>query len=180
MITTYILTFCVFAFTAIALAWDVKTRRIPNWLNVTALVLAVVFHVATNGWDGFLHSLGGFAVGFGVLLVLWLIGGGGGGDVKLMGALGAWLGPLSTVFVFLLSTFMAVFCLIAVVVYQNVAAAGATKATAGAGGSAAAKASVGAEAATGLASRTLPYAVPASMATWAVLAMRLLTGGSLM
>jgi prepilin peptidase CpaA len=34
----------------------------------------------------------GFLIGFGTLLVLWVIGGGGGGDVKLMGALSVWLG----------------------------------------------------------------------------------------
>lgn len=169
--TPYLLTFCVLLFTGVAVGWDVRTRRIPNWLNVTALVAALVFHIATNGWDGFLHALGGFGVGFGVLLVLWLIGGGGGGDVKLMGALGAWLGPVSTIFVFLLSTFFAVFCLMAVVVYQNLVPPNAPS-TAGVAGQA------GAKAATGLASRTLPYAVPATMATWAVLLMRLLTGGT--
>ena len=145
---------------------------VPSNLRRIVLVLALVFHVTTGGWDGFLHALGGFAVGFGVLLVLWLIGGGGGGDVKLMGALGAWLGPLSTLFVFLLSTFMAVFCLMAVVVYQNLAAPNATAAAGGGGGG-------GSDSPTGLASRTLPYAVPASLATWAVLLIRALTGEGL-
>ena len=136
--------------------------------DVTALIGALAFHISTDGMDGFLHALGGFGVGFGVLLVLWLIGGGGGGDVKLMGALGAWLGPTSTIFVFLLSTFMAVFCLMAVVAYQNLAAPGATSAAGAGGGSSSAP--------TGLASRTLPYAVPASLATWAVLIIKLLVG----
>ena len=40
-----------------------------------------------------LTSLAGFGIGFALLLAPWLLGGGGMGDVKLLGALGAWLGP---------------------------------------------------------------------------------------
>ena len=79
----------VMLFTGLAFLCDLKTRRIPNWLTVISLVLALAFHLTTGGWPGLLAALGGFAVGFGILLVLWLIGGGGGGDVILMGALGA-------------------------------------------------------------------------------------------
>ena len=40
----------------------------------------------------------GFGIGFGVLFVLWLMGAGGGGDVKLIGRAGAWLGAQLTVY----------------------------------------------------------------------------------
>ncbi len=175
MVSEYVLTACVLIFLGTAVAWDVKTRRIPNWLNVTALVAALIFHATTQGWNGVLHALAGFAVGFGVLFVLWLIGGGGGGDVKLMGALGAWLGPLSTLFVFLLSTFMAIICLMIVVAYQNMASTNVRSSVAGVGASG----SSAEQPTTGLARRTLPYAVPAALAAVAVLILRLLTGGSL-
>ena len=75
----------VLAIVGVAVPVDLKTRRIPNGLTVPAFVCGVVFHVIRGGWAGLGFSLGGFATGFGILLVLWLIGGGGGGDVKLMG-----------------------------------------------------------------------------------------------
>ena len=97
------------AFTLTAAVIDVRTRRLPNWLTVPAFAAALLFHLVTGGVPGLLGSLAGFAVGFSILFVLWLVGGGGGGDVKLMGAVGAWLGWKTTLAVFVLSTLFAVF-----------------------------------------------------------------------
>lgn len=102
---------CVLAFTLAALVCDVRAMRMPNWLTVTAFGLALVYHLVVGAIDdgayGALHhlkiSLFGFALGFGVLFVPWIFGWGGGGDVKYMGALGAWLGFQPTVAVFLLA-----------------------------------------------------------------------------
>lgn len=101
---------CVFmaAFTLTAAVIDVRSKRLPNWLTVSAGVMALIFHTVTGGLSGLGGSLLGFAVGFSILFVLWLIGGGGGGDVKLMGAVGAWLGWRMTLAVFLISTIFAV------------------------------------------------------------------------
>ena len=101
--TTTVFLVCVAAFTALAAGFDLRTKKLPNRLTVPALVAAFVFHGATSGSSGQLTALAGFATGFGILLVLWIVGGGGGGDVKLMGALGAWLGPQGTLAVFLIS-----------------------------------------------------------------------------
>ena len=100
----------VMAFTAAAMGCDLRTRRIPNLLNVASLALAIACHAGWDGWNGVLFSLSGFATGFGILFVLWLIGGGGGGDVKLMGAVGGWLGPQLTMIAFLASGVIAVIC----------------------------------------------------------------------
>lgn len=109
-----VVTIVVFTLTAAII--DVRTRRIPNWLTVSAFFAALAFYVfgggsnfgVDSGFQGLLYSLGGFAVGFGILFVLWLIGKGGAGDVKLMGAVGAWLGPMFTVFAYVLSVCFAV------------------------------------------------------------------------
>jgi prepilin peptidase CpaA len=108
----WLLVVAVVAFTLLGAWCDARTKRLPNALTVPAFLAAIVFHVATGalggGWFGAAAGLGfaagGFAVGFGTLLVLWLVGGGGGGDVKMMGAVGAWLGAKLTLYVFLLST----------------------------------------------------------------------------
>lgn len=97
----------VAVFTLIAAFLDFRHRRIPNALSVTGLVIGLVFRVATEGFAGLGDALGGFAVGFGSLLVLWSMGGGGGGDVKLMGALSVWLGTRQTASVLVLSSILA-------------------------------------------------------------------------
>lgn len=99
----WLLVVAVVIFTLIAMVSDVRTRRLPNWLTVPAFVGGLVFHLVTGGLGGLGTAALGFAVGFSALLVLWLIGGGGGGDVKLMGALGAWLGPVPILIVLALS-----------------------------------------------------------------------------
>lgn len=98
---------CVAALTMVAAVTDFRSRRLPNWLTVPALAAALLTHTIMNGFTGLGFSLLGFASGFGVLLILWLIGGAGGGDVKLMSALGAWLGATLTWRVFLASTAIA-------------------------------------------------------------------------
>jgi prepilin peptidase CpaA len=101
--------------TAAAAVIDMRTRRLPNWFTVPVLAAGILFHSLTGGLSGLGMALGGFAIGFGILLVLWLIGGGGGGDVKLIGALGAWLGATATVAVVVLSAALAaVFSIIVV------------------------------------------------------------------
>ena len=101
----------VAGFTLTAAVCDYRTKKLPNWLTVPAFAAGLVFHVVSGAMhhgfsgslSGLLFALGGFATGFGILLVLWLIGGGGAGDVKMMGALGGWLGATMTLYVFFVS-----------------------------------------------------------------------------
>lgn len=110
--SSWLLIVAVSAFTLTAAVCDYRSKKIPNRLTVPGFLAAILFHCVTGffdaGWSGLggglLHALGGFGVGFGILLVLWLIGGGGAGDVKLMGAVGAWLGAKNAFVVFVVST----------------------------------------------------------------------------
>jgi prepilin peptidase CpaA len=84
---------------AVACGTDLRTRRIPQLLTIGGALAGIVFHTATGGWNGGLNSLAGWVVGMLVLFIPFALGGLGAGDVKLLGAIGAWLGPASALWV---------------------------------------------------------------------------------
>jgi Flp pilus assembly protein protease CpaA len=97
-------------------AWvDWTTLKVPKWLTVGLFAIGVVMNVIRGAWlgaegqptwlsdegnlvlgalSGLLWSLAGFLLGFALFFVFWIFGLGGGGDVKLVAATGAWLGAL--------------------------------------------------------------------------------------
>jgi prepilin peptidase CpaA len=78
---------------ALAVAFDLRARRIPNVLSGPALLLGLVLNAAQSGTAGLLASLGGAGLCIGILMLPFAAGGIGGGDVKMMGAVGAFVGP---------------------------------------------------------------------------------------
>ena len=82
------------ALTLSAALLDWRSRRIPNWLTVPALLLGVTAHTLFNGWHGALFALEGAGLALLLLLTPVLTRLLGAGDWKLMGAVGAFLGPL--------------------------------------------------------------------------------------
>ena len=78
---------------AAACITDLHSRRIPNWLTFGAAALAFAFHYSGAGQAGVQHAASGWITGLFLFMPLFLLGGMGAGDVKLLGALGAWLGP---------------------------------------------------------------------------------------
>jgi prepilin peptidase CpaA len=79
---------------ALLAGWtDWRSRRIPNWLTVPALLLGIAANSFAMGWTGAKDSLLGAGLGLGLLLPFVLVRSLGGGDWKLVGALGAFLGP---------------------------------------------------------------------------------------
>ena len=89
VVTTYV----VLGVAMMACVTDIRSRRIPNILTVSAAVAAIGFHVATAGTSGLFFALSGWVVGLLLFLPFFALGGMGGGDVKLLAALGAWVGP---------------------------------------------------------------------------------------
>jgi prepilin peptidase CpaA len=81
-----------FALATAACWFDVRTRRIPNWLTFPAALLGLVAATAAHGGTGTIASATGLLVGLALFFPLFALRGLGAGDVKLMGALGAWLG----------------------------------------------------------------------------------------
>jgi prepilin peptidase CpaA len=79
-------------------AIDVRTRRIPNVLTFGGTIAALVYHVYLGGVAGLGQSAAGWALGIALFLPMFLLRGMGAGDVKLLGAAGAWLGPMGVLY----------------------------------------------------------------------------------
>ena len=71
---------------------DLVRRRIANWIPAAALAGGFGWQIGQSGWMGALYALAGAVLGFAVFLIFYLMGGMGGGDVKLMAGFGALLG----------------------------------------------------------------------------------------
>lgn len=78
-----------------ASAEDLWRGRVSNWTPAAAFVAALVVRIARHGARGAAEALWGAALGFLIFFVFHWLGGLGGGDVKLMAAFGAALGPQS-------------------------------------------------------------------------------------
>ena len=75
-----------------AVVEDLRRRRVPNWLTAAGLA-GGLGGAAWGGWHGLGMAAAGTLVGFLILLPFHWWGAMGGGDVKLMAAYGALLGP---------------------------------------------------------------------------------------
>jgi prepilin peptidase CpaA len=83
------------------IAWgDLKSRRIPNYLTLGTALAGLAFNFMSRGFPGLADGCLGMLLGFAFLILPYIWGGMGAGDVKAMAALGAWLGPQLTVFLF--------------------------------------------------------------------------------
>ena len=77
----------------VAAVYDLRFRRIPNWLSLSGLVLGLGLNTLFGGVAGLAHSLLGLLCALGLYVVLYLLRAMGAGDVKLMAAVGALVGP---------------------------------------------------------------------------------------
>ena len=83
---------------AVAVRWDSIYNRIPNWASGLGLATGCLIGAADGGLPGLGWSLAGAAVGLLCLIPFYVRRGMGAGDVKLMSAVGSFLGPTPTVF----------------------------------------------------------------------------------
>jgi len=77
---------------AFACYGEVKQHRIPNWLTVAGMILGLGAAFIEGWFDGLWYSFLGLLIGGGVFLPFCLMGVVGGGDMKLMAAVGAVVG----------------------------------------------------------------------------------------
>lgn len=91
------------ALTLVAAAYDIRFRRIPNWLVLTGLIVGLAWNSFNSGLSGLGHAAAGLGLGFALYFPLYLLRARGAGDVKLLAAAGAIIGPGNTVWLFLLA-----------------------------------------------------------------------------
>ena len=91
-------TIAVLLVVSLAVSFDVRTRRIPNALTFGAAAGAVGFAFFQAGFPGVTSALAGWLLGAALFFPFFAIGGMGAGDVKLLAALAAWLGPIDAVY----------------------------------------------------------------------------------
>ncbi|MCR9200884.1 MAG: A24 family peptidase [Planctomycetaceae bacterium] len=87
-----ILLIFVAAFTLLTAWTDLRQRKIFNWATLPMWLLGWLYQIGWFGWPGLLNGGLGCGTGFGLFFLLWTLKIAGGGDVKLMAALGVWLG----------------------------------------------------------------------------------------
>lgn len=104
---------------ALLAAWyDVRFRKIPNWLSIGSLGFALILQ-AMSGMSGVQAAVLGVLCAFAVYFPLYLLRGMGAGDVKLMAAIGALVGPRDWVMIFLLTAILGGVASASLVVYRR-------------------------------------------------------------
>ena len=84
--------FVVVVALVIASITDLRHFRIYNWLTLPLAASGLIYHAFADDGRGIGFSVVGMLAGFSVFFLLFLVGGMGGGDVKLMAGIGAWVG----------------------------------------------------------------------------------------
>ena len=101
-----------------AAGYDLAHRRIPNWLTFSGLLLGLFWHIVTGGGPGLVFALEGLGVA-GLTVLLLMAKALGAGDVKLLGVVGVWMGPVFLLWTLLGTIFAGALLALAVVVISR-------------------------------------------------------------
>jgi prepilin peptidase CpaA len=114
-----VLTFVLIALVITAAIYDFRYRRIPNWLNLSGVILGL----GLNTLDAAQHGLWVASLGIGLAIVLYvplyLLRAMGAGDVKLMAAVGSIVGPQNWLVVFLCTALAGGMLALVVIIRQH-------------------------------------------------------------
>lgn len=107
------------SFAVSAAIFDLIQRRIPNWLALTALLTGLGLNLLAHQLTGFWQALTGIGLACLIYFPLYLLRVVGGGDVKLMVALGALVGPGDWLVIFLFGAIIGAIIAAAIVVMRG-------------------------------------------------------------
>ena len=98
---------------------DVKWNRIYNRQTYPAMALGLLLGFVEAGTGGLLSSLLGLVVGLSLLLLFYLLGGVGAGDVKLLGAIGALMGTTFVIWTMFFTGLVGGVMALAIIIWQG-------------------------------------------------------------
>ena len=99
--------------------YDLRVRRIPNWVNLTGALLGLGLNGYFEGWAGAVTAISGLLVALCVYLPLYALKGMGAGDVKLMAAIGALAGLSNWVVIFIATALLGGLAALALVLWRK-------------------------------------------------------------
>jgi prepilin peptidase CpaA len=111
----------VAAVTLVAAATDLHSRIIPNWLVVVGFLAGFGLNTWYGGWDGLVSALFGFGLALLIYIPLFILRAMGGGDVKLMAAVGCMVGPHNWFMVFIFASLLGGVFAICLILFRNAA-----------------------------------------------------------
>jgi prepilin peptidase CpaA len=103
----------------VAAVIDGYLLKVPNWLTFPFILAGWLYCGLSFGWEGLGYSLLGTAVGLGLLLPLYAVGGMGAGDVKLLAGVGAWVGSTTTFYAFCASAVIGAVIALGMIAYRR-------------------------------------------------------------
>jgi prepilin peptidase CpaA len=103
----------------IAAAIDSRQRRIPNWLTLTIMLCGLAQSFTVIRTVGPAGACLGLLAGFALMLGQFALGGLGGGDVKLLMGVGAWVGPIPLLAIFMATSLVGLVIVVSQALYQG-------------------------------------------------------------
>src|SRR5438067_1994130 len=92
---------------AAAAGFDIRYRRIPNWLVLAGIIAGLTWNVWFSPfWSGLGHGMAGLGLGFFLYFPLYMLRARGAGDVKLLAAAGSITGPANCLWIFFLTAIL--------------------------------------------------------------------------
>ena len=101
----HLLFYTTFIIASSCIITDLLYQRIPNMITLPTMLLALSYHALTAGWPGLMTSMIGLLLGMLLLLIPYIMGGMGAGDVKMVGAMGALVGPWGVIDIVIYAAF---------------------------------------------------------------------------